>query len=233
MGREVKRVALAFRWPLHMPWRGYVNPYSSQTCKGCDGEGVNPETKKIADDFYGRDYRGGWRDQITQDEVEALQAKGRLRRWNREGGWEKVPGLTAAEVNAAQARGFGGDFCHDAINRWILVETRARRLGVYGSCEFCGGDGEVWATEAIKAAHEAWEDFEPPAGPGWQVWETTSDGSPITPVFATPEELARWCADNAASILGSDTLPYEEWLAWFRGTDTSASAAPGDGGGTP
>lgn len=28
-----------------------------------------------------------------------------------------------------------------------------------------------------------------PTGPGWQVWETVSEGSPATPVFATKEEL--------------------------------------------
>lgn len=37
------------------------------------------------------------------------------------------------EVNAT-----GG---HDAINRWICVRTRAKRLGVYGHCEQCNGDG--------------------------------------------------------------------------------------------
>lgn len=31
--------------------------------------------------------------------------------------------------------------------------------------------------------------YEPPEGEGWQVWETVSEGSPTTPVFATREEL--------------------------------------------
>lgn len=31
--------------------------------------------------------------------------------------------------------------------------------------------------------------YEPPVGEGWQVWETVSEGSPTTPVFATREEL--------------------------------------------
>lgn len=33
------------------------------------------------------------------------------------------------------------------------------------------------------------ERIEPPAGEGWQVWETVTDGSPITPVFPTAEAL--------------------------------------------
>lgn len=34
-------------------------------------------------------------------------------------------------------------------------------------------------------------DREPPKGDGWQLWQTVSDG-PITPVFATAEELIDW-----------------------------------------
>ena len=52
---------------------------------------------------------------------------------------------------------------------------------------------------------------DPPSGPGWQLWETTSAGSPVSPVFATPEELAEWCESNAtffADIGGTK----EEWL---------------------
>jgi hypothetical protein len=44
------------------------------------------------------------------------------------------------------------------------------------------------------------------------MWETTSEGSPISPVFATPQELARWLADTKASAFGDITESYETWL---------------------
>jgi hypothetical protein len=44
------------------------------------------------------------------------------------------------------------------------------------------------------------------------MYEDTSEGTPISPAFATPEELARWLADNGASSFGSSTATYEQWL---------------------
>lgn len=49
------------------------------------------------------------------------------------------------------------------------------------------------------------------------MYETTSEGTPISPAFATPEELARWLADNGASSFGRMTASYEEWLSVARG----------------
>lgn len=49
------------------------------------------------------------------------------------------------------------------------------------------------------------------------MYEDTSEGTPISPAFATPEELARWLADNGASSFGSDTASYEAWLRVARG----------------
>lgn len=46
----------------------------------------------------------------------------------------------------------------------------------------------------------------------YMMYEDTSEGTPISPAFATPEELARWLADNGASAFGSDTATYEQWL---------------------
>ena len=57
--------------------------------------------------------------------------------------------------------------------------------------------------------------FDPPSGDGYQLWETTSEGSPISPVFETLEELAKWCEDGA-TIFGSEKLSYDEWLTAFR-----------------
>ncbi len=36
------------------------------------------------------------------------------------------------------------------------------------------------------------ERSEPPEGEGWQLWETVSEGSPVSPVFESAEQLADW-----------------------------------------
>jgi hypothetical protein len=152
-----------------------------------------------------------WCDAITQDECDALYEEGRLNGnrthdWVKKEGadhyhWVEKPGFvrpTAAEINAANApsaRGMG----HDAINMWILIKARAKRLGVYGECEHCDGEGHLWDSEEDKIAYESWKDYGPPEGEGWQVWETVSEGSPITPVFGTPEELIDYLVDVGTS----------------------------------
>ncbi|VVB50621.1 Uncharacterised protein [uncultured archaeon] len=45
------------------------------------------------------------------------------------------------------------------------------------------------------------------------MYETCTEGTPISPAFATPEELAHWLADNGASAFGDMTATYEQWLA--------------------
>lgn len=217
MGREVKRVAMDFEWPSGVPWKGYKNPFYKYVgeCPACGGCGYNEETKRIGDEFYSFEDRSKrWCDKVTQDEVDALVEAGRLREWRgKEEGWITVP-RTAEEVNAVNrddAPMLGGDFHrHDAINRHILVETRAKRLGVYGLCELCGGAGEVWDSPEYERLAEDWVEEEPPEGDGWQMWETVSEGSPISPVFATPEELAKWLSTNDG--WGSNETSYETWL---------------------
>jgi len=49
------------------------------------------------------------------------------------------------------------------------------------------------------------------------MYENTSEGTPISPPFETPEELARWLADNNASAFGGMTATYEQWLATCKG----------------
>jgi hypothetical protein len=44
------------------------------------------------------------------------------------------------------------------------------------------------------------------------MYETCTEGTPISPAFATPEELAHWLADNGASAFGDLTATYEQWL---------------------
>lgn len=243
--RTVKRVPMDFQW--EGIWKGYLNPFQSSECKACEGSGYNPETKQIAEDWY--DHAGfgvtwgyvyytspdgkpadrppwktwgtssRWENALTQDEVDALIAAGRLIDYTHDfvsgKGWQPkdpAPVVTAEMVNRREAGGLG----HDAINRHICVETRAKRLGVYGLCFQCEGEGEVWASPEIKQQHEEWQQYEPPTGEGWQLWETCSEGSPVSPVFATAEELAAWCV-TGATIFADSRSTYEEWLGMFKG----------------
>ena len=64
----------------------------------------------------------------------------------------------------------------------------------------------------------------------WQMYEDTSEGTPISPVMESPEALAHWLADNHASSFGNSTATYEQWLATIkRGWAPSAAIIPGKG----
>jgi len=210
------RVPLNFNWPLNKIWGGYLNPFYKQCvkCPYCDGTHLNKETKQISDDFYG--WTGNrWCDKITQDEVDALIANGRLHQFTHNfvngKGWVKIepqPFVSAEQVNELNKKpSFDG---HDAVNRWILIETRAKRLGVYGNCQYCDEEGCIWPSSEIKAQYESWERTEPPTGDGFQLWETTSEGSPISPVFSTLDELCEYAANNC-STFGNFKTNADEW----------------------
>jgi len=85
---------------------------------------------------------------------------------------------------------------------------------------------------AGKLAKRPWKKYfdcpewatQPPTGEGYQLWETTSEGSPISPVFKTPEELAQWLFDIKASAFGSCTATYEHWLNFIKGPGWAPSA---------
>jgi hypothetical protein len=219
MGRELKRVPLGFDWPINERWKGYLSPeeFHFPTCRECDGEGYGPEARAIANTFYRHQIGGpnaaalAWHDKIGQKEVDNLLKEGRLGSWV-DGQLQFLP-LTAAEVNRAQhERGFG--YMHDGINHWILVRFRCEVLGITLECPVCSGHGHI-ATDAQREAADAWERQEPPSGDGYQIWETVTEGSPISPVFATPEELAR---HMATTRWGADKgTPYETWLKFITG----------------
>jgi len=59
-------------------------------------------------------------------------------------------------------------------------------------------------------------DFPDGTATHWMMYEDTSEGTPISPAFETPEELARWLADNHASAFGSFTASYDDWLATIK-----------------
>lgn len=208
--RTLKRVPMDFDWPLNEVWVGYLLPTKLRLpdCVECRQTGYSREALPIADGFYAFEAPRGsdlkWSDRLVQADIDVLLAENRLFDLTRGG---HVP--TPDEVNAWERGGLG----HDAINRMILVRSRCERLGIPLHCAICNGNGDIGTDEQRKAIDE-WEPVEPPPGDGYQLWETTSEGSPISPVFATPEELARWAAANATAF-GSMTLTEHQWLAAF------------------
>ena len=64
--------------------------------------------------------------------------------------------------------------------------------------------------------HRAKWYYEPPSGEGFQMWETTSEGSPQSPVFKTLEELCTWLEETKASWFGNQTATKEEWFNAFK-----------------
>lgn len=88
------------------------------------------------------------------------------------------------------------------------------------------GDGEKWVDRDDRhtgtyteyaGARPSPDDYMPDwptdARTHFMMYEDTSEGTPISPAFDTPEKLARWLADNGASGFGSSTASYEDWLS--------------------
>jgi hypothetical protein len=138
---------------------------------------------------------------LTPEQAEALRATGNY--------WMAEPNgyrPTADEVNTWSLHGLA----HDAINAHVCIEARCKRDGVPDTCTRCAGEGTLWPTPEIKQLEEDWKEVQPPTGEGFQLWETTSEGSPTSPVFATIEQLCEWCADNATTF-ASFKASAEEW----------------------
>ncbi len=60
-------------------------------------------------------------------------------------------------------------------------------------------------------------EFEAGTATHLMMYETTSEGTPISPAFETPELLARWLTDNGASAFGGMKGSYEGWLSTCKG----------------
>lgn len=82
--------------------------------------------------------------------------------------------------------------------------------------------------DEIGCTYEEWagcrpckEDYMPTFAPGtathYMMYETCTEGTPISPAFETPEKLARWLVDNSASALGDQGASYEGWLRVAKG----------------
>lgn len=193
---------------------------------GTGERALRREAQRLADLF-----NTSWSHHLNKDDVAALLTAGRLYDLTHTFGvinrWQpKVPAVvpTPEEVNLWSISGGMG---HDAINCYCVVRAECKRLGVAECCEHCAGAGEIWPSVEAKKAAEDWQPAPPPEGAGYQIWETVSEGSPISPVFSTPEDLAKhmatttWGAGKGTSV--------EQWLAFIKGPGWAPSMVAHDG----
>lgn len=110
-------------------------------CEHCKGTGYNEKTKELSDAWYSYN---SWQNNLTQDEVDMLWEKGRLNLY-----FTEKP--TAQQLNELSKK----TFVHDCINQYLCLETRAKRLGIYGDCPKCN-DGYVYDEPNAKVSLQLW-----------------------------------------------------------------------------
>lgn len=230
MGKTMKRVPMDFDWPSDRVWKGYLNPYRGVDCPWCYDEtrrhshGMTKEARKYERGWYGYDSDNHFPNPyhpgryyhpfakpytLEQWEYDFIIADDRLREHMFASDKADVPPFEG--IKDWLMRYYGNlTRCFDVLDIYMMTEEYCRRNGYTLECPRCKGTGTVWQTEEIQRLHEEWEDIEPPTGDGWQLWETTSEGSPQSPVFATFDELCEWCAENAFTF-AHYTATKEEW----------------------
>ena len=90
--------------------------------------------------------------------------------------------------------------------------------------------------EIEEGLRDGWLSNEPPnygcdVMPQWpdaerthyQMYESVTEGTPISPVMETPEALAHWLADNKASAGPYMTATYDQWLVMIKAGSSDGS----------
>lgn len=83
---------------------------------------------------------------------------------------------------------------------------KAKMPARWGVCTVCDGHAD---DPKKRAAVEAWKETPPPTGEGYQVWETVSEGSPISPVFRTAVKLEQWLIGQGYSAAAARGFIHE------------------------
>lgn len=61
----------------------------------------------------------------------------------------------------------------------------------------------------------------------YQMYETCTEGTPISPVMAMPETLANWLSISGASVFGGQPATFKEWFAIINTEQVMIPVAPG------
>lgn len=210
MAQMLRRVPLDFNWPLNKVWEGFVNPHDKKCPEAAKGRC-----------YRGMTNAGEWLLAVAhllaliaeeaeqgRPEIRAHFTKGRiypslgLQRWVGAPRMESNPSTLVPlddEMATLVIRLAGTASITDVPPGLLATLIRDRLLKAagykckdnWGRCPVCRGDG-LDPDPAIKKAYHSWRPKGPPRGRGYQLWETVSEGSPVSPVFATKDQFVRY-----------------------------------------
>lgn len=223
MGREMRRVPLDFDWPRGKIWEGYLNPHNRK-CEVCKGYGDTASSRFLMD----------WlRILPVAAEESIMGTPEHLAHYRTTGRIYPHPYLQASPMDVGSAEDLGDQLielveglCEEKLKHrpggfqsgitWRIYRRLLELAGLpenWGECQGCAGRG---IHPDVLKEHDAWKPFEHPEGPGFQLWCTTGEGMPVSPVFPTAEGLAEWCEDGATIFGTSEYISKEKWLEMFK-----------------
>lgn len=88
-------------------------------------------------------------------------------------------------------------------------------------CPLCDGTGKTLNKKECPQC-DGTKFVSPMVGPaegfgkdkGYQIWEDVSEGSPVSPVFLDPRDLAKWMTENDDSVTMGTS--YQAWLKMIK-----------------
>lgn len=240
----MRRVPLDFDWPLDKVWGGYIMPdrLKPKRCADCESgftaaaEWLRTFCSRIqglGDDI--RDQRAGKPPHpYLAEDPDPHTTRGAIDMDTKR--WTEYPRLIRPSADIlpvlAGLTGYAedrllhpmaGDHSYTILAK--IVAAAGLDPDTWGICTTCGGEAVIEAYEGQAADTAAWEHTEPPTGNGWQLWETVTEGSPISPVCPTAEDLAIWMS-STANPRDRDRVPYDAALRFIH-----AGWAPTDASG--
>lgn len=206
MGRTLRRVPMDFDWPMEKLWEGYINPYRdpcpAQAVRTCVGgysstyEWLHSVVRMLlllGDDARFEDAPKSPSRMFPHPYLMSILATACV---------SETPRMTKelTRVSTFLAGRKPSIMGHDGLDGYSATLKIGKLAGLkkgWHVCSVCKGTG---IDPAIQAQHDAWKPTDPPTGDGFQLWCTTSTGAPLSPVFASLEELCGWCENNATTF---------------------------------
>ena len=226
MGRELRRVPLDFNWPLDTTWDGFLNTVKARPCPNpCCVNGSTAESHAL--DCFAR-YIAIAASNSVERPADFVPLKRGQQIIMKNGYQRNHPHPYLTEMGIQDV----GPGLKDILEK-LVGEPFKPSLGGYDSyavyralvkklelpegwatCTGC--NGESMHPDDVKAYND-WEPTQPPRGEGYQVWQTVSEGGPISPVFATPEELATWMSTPGNGWKTDSGSTYAQWMKFIQG----------------